>query len=153
MSYLISGGLMEYKAIKDAEEAEVSVFLLFSPFAWSLIFFMWWVDIHFFFIKPCVIFRVRFRSVEPVKTRVPLLLLWIVLVFASEQRNKPPPTEEELAEKSRLYEESRVEMFAAIEKENAVNREKDLISKVEVSTSITRCYIRLCRHPATSCFL
>ena len=50
----------------------------------------------------------------------------------SMQRNKPPPTEEELAERERLFQESREEEYAAMRAENAKIREQDLEKKAEV---------------------
>lgn len=49
------------------------------------------------------------------------------------QKNKPPPTEEELAEQERKFLESREEEYAAIRAENARKREEDLILKAQVS--------------------
>lgn len=58
--------------------------------------------------------------------------------FASLQRNKPPPTPEELEERDRLFRESREEEYAAIRRENAKKREEELVKKAEVSTLATR---------------
>lgn len=48
------------------------------------------------------------------------------------QRNKPPPSEEELEERERLFQESREVEYAAMRAENAKIREQDLEKKAEV---------------------
>lgn len=48
------------------------------------------------------------------------------------QRNKPPPSEEELEERERLFQESREVEYAAMRAENAKIREQDLQKKAEV---------------------
>eukprot|EP00904_Undaria_pinnatifida_P004641 jgi/Undpi1/14178/HiC_scaffold_9.g03828.m2 len=47
------------------------------------------------------------------------------------ERNKPPPTEEELEERERLFQESREVEYAAMRAENAKIREQDLEKKAE----------------------
>lgn len=54
---------------------------------------------------------------------------------AFAQRNKPPPTEEELEERERLFQESREVEYAAIREQNAKNRERDIELRAEVSIS------------------
>lgn len=52
------------------------------------------------------------------------------------QRNKPPPTPEELAEQEREFLKSREEEYAAIYAENARQREIDYEKKLEVGQPI-----------------
>ena len=52
--------------------------------------------------------------------------------FMYVQRNKPPPSEEELEERERLFQESREVEYAAMRAENAKIREQDLEKKAEV---------------------
>lgn len=59
------------------------------------------------------------------------------------QRNKPPPSKEELEEQEKLFQKEREEEYAAIREQNAIKRKEDDIKLVEVSrtaaASITRC--------------
>lgn len=51
------------------------------------------------------------------------------------QKNKPPPTEEELAAREKLFQEEREEEYAKIREKNAIQRKEDDIKLVEVSTT------------------
>lgn len=50
------------------------------------------------------------------------------------QKNKPPPSEEELEAQEKLFQEQREEEYAAIRAQNAIKRKEDDIKLVEVST-------------------
>lgn len=73
------------------------------------------------------------------------------------KRNKPPPTEEELAERDRLFYESREEEYAKIRQENARKREQDFKKKAEVRVVLAnwmpcaRCIVVLSQTANSSC--
>lgn len=52
------------------------------------------------------------------------------------QKNKPPPTKEELEAQEKLFQEQREEEYAKIREQNAIKQEEDDIKLVEVRTSI-----------------
>lgn len=54
------------------------------------------------------------------------------------QKNKPPPTEEELEAQDKLFREEREEEYAKIREKNAIKQKEDDIKLVEVSTQATR---------------
>lgn len=51
------------------------------------------------------------------------------------QKNKPPPSEEELEAQEKLFREQREEEYAAIRAQNAIKRKEDDIKLVEASTA------------------
>lgn len=48
------------------------------------------------------------------------------------QKNKPPPTKEELEAKEKLFQEEREEEYAKIREQNAIKRKEEDIKLVEV---------------------
>lgn len=64
------------------------------------------------------------------------------------QKNKPPPSKEELEAQEKAFQEEREAEYAAIREQNAIKRQEDDIKLVEVSMpacppALTYCYILL----------
>lgn len=112
MSTLISGGFLEYQAVKEAEEAEVRKEGRIQRKRCK--------------IQNCVV--VCLLVVVGAYTLTPHLVLRM-------QKNKPPPSEEELKAQEKLFQEQREEEYAAIRAQNAIKRKEDDIKLVEVSTA------------------
>lgn len=112
MSTLISGGFLEYQAIKEAEEAEARRVESRERDARS---------------DSCLCATVFYYLLSTLMFFSPYLVLRL-------QKNKPPPSEEELQAQEKLFQEQREEEYAAIRAQNAIKRKEDDIKLVEVST-------------------